>query len=357
TPGVKDKTRQRMIDALLASNALWSPLRYPAEYPDGQTINQFRHYHYPSADDMAQILGLNNFRDFGGGSIYNASFGFIDQNPHNTMHIWSGGQNPDFGQPADESGRAAPPAPPQSPRAPQAAPPGPPPTPGGPRPPRTEAAPLLRLDPAAERIANSFPSQRRNFAVQVAGRDFHRHKDLYSQPDAGDMVSNLTASYDPIFWPIHTNIDRIWWEWQARNPNAAPLDLDAVLTPWSYTIRDMLDVSRLGYEYVRSAFVMPVGLAAPIGRFVSEPVAIDAKIKAFHKAEVRLHWVPQLARSYFVRAFLNQPDADAATPVAGNPHFAGYIAIFGHGACYGGPPPFDPPPPPPRANHPRPPPP
>src|SRR5262249_56545801 len=98
TPRVKDKNRQRMIHALLASNALWYPLRYPAEYPDGQTINQFRHYHYPSADDMAQILGLNNFRDFGGGSIYNASFGFIDQNPHNTLHIWSGARQPTLRQ-------------------------------------------------------------------------------------------------------------------------------------------------------------------------------------------------------------------------------------------------------------------
>ena len=40
---------------------------------------------------MAQILSLNNFRDFGGGSVYDASFGFLDQNPHNTMHIWTGG--------------------------------------------------------------------------------------------------------------------------------------------------------------------------------------------------------------------------------------------------------------------------
>ena len=44
---------------------------------------------------MEQILGLNNFRDFGGGNVYNAAFGFLDQNPHNTMHIWTGGQNPD----------------------------------------------------------------------------------------------------------------------------------------------------------------------------------------------------------------------------------------------------------------------
>ena len=88
-----------MIDALLASNSLWYPLRYPAEYDGNQTINQRIHYHYPTAEDIEQILSLNNFRDFGGGNVYNASFGFLDQNPHNTMHIWTGGQNPEFKAP------------------------------------------------------------------------------------------------------------------------------------------------------------------------------------------------------------------------------------------------------------------
>ena len=94
TPSPADQNRQRMIDALLASNALWYPLRYPAEYAGGGTINSVIHYHYPTGDDMAQILSLNNFRDFGGGSVYDAAFGFLDQNPHNTMHIWTGGHEP-----------------------------------------------------------------------------------------------------------------------------------------------------------------------------------------------------------------------------------------------------------------------
>src|SRR5262249_15522358 len=49
------KHRDRFIDALLATNALWYPLRYPAEYKGGGTINQVIHYHYPTANDMAQI--------------------------------------------------------------------------------------------------------------------------------------------------------------------------------------------------------------------------------------------------------------------------------------------------------------
>jgi tyrosinase len=299
TPDPKDKNRQAMIDALLASNALWYPLRYPAEYAGGGTINSVIQYHYPTAADMAQIMSLNNFRDFGGGSIYDAAFGFLDQNPHNTMHIWTGGMNPDAGLAAYACSNGA----------------------------NTSAA-----------VANGEAlAAKRNATTQIANRKFHRREDLYSQPGFGDMFSNLTASYDPIFWPIHVNIDRIWWEWQTCNPSGLPADLDAVLSPWSYTARDMLEISRFGYEYVRCSFFMPVGMEAPITRFVSKPIKIDNKVKKFRKAEIRLHWVPQLMRSCFVRAFINQPGADASTPVRGNPHYAGYLAIFGHGECYGGP--------------------
>lgn len=306
TPSPKDKNRRAMIRALVDSNALWYPLRYSAEYHDSQgqsgTINQIIHYHFPSPDDMAQILGLNTFRDFGGGNAYNAAFGFLDQNPHNTMHIWTGGMNPDAGADSYVCDGATP------------------------------AATVASAAAVPEALG-----ERRNAMVHAAGRAFHTREDMYTQPAFGDMFSNLTASYDPVFWPIHVNVDRIWWEWQKRNPNSLPADLDSVLSPWSYTIRDTLNAERFGYEYVRSSFFVPVGLEAPIGRFVSQPVAIGDTLKGFKKAEIRLHWVPQLERSCFIRAFLNQPGAGATTPLHGNPHYAGYLAVFGHGACYGGP--------------------
>ena len=262
--------RKFFIDALLESNALWYPLRYPGEYTgsngETQTINQAIHYHYPTADDIRQILSLRSFRDFGGGGLYNDSFGFLDQNPHNTMHIWTGGMNPQFDPNATESG------------------------------------------------------------VRVTGRRYHARDDLYSQPQFGDMFSNLTASFDPVFWPIHSNIDRI------------PSKPDAVLTPWGYTVRDTLDIGRFGYEYVKSTHIVPVGLTAPVGRFRSRPIELpDAVRNGFGNAEVRLHRVPQLERSCFVRVFLNQPQADASTPLERDKGYAGYFAIFGHGPCYGGP--------------------
>jgi tyrosinase len=285
--------RRRLLDALLASNSLWYPLRYPAEYTQNgkpSTITKTIHYHYPTAEDVAEILSLRTFRDFGGGSLYNDSFGFIDQNPHNTMHIWTGGMNPDY----------------QDPSAPAA-----------------DFAQDLKSD--------------RNRGVHVAGRRFHAREDLYTQPQFGDMFSNLTASYDPVFWPVHANVDRLWHEWQQVHPNGEPADLDSVLTPWSYTIRDTLDMSQFGYEYVKSTYLLPVGLDAPVGRFVSKPIDVPGPVRtSFRSAEVRLHRVPQLVRSCFVRVFLNLPDANAATPIDDS-HYAGYLAIFGHGPCYGGP--------------------
>lgn len=285
--------RKRFIDALLEVNSLWYPLRYPAEYyVDGkpEPITQAIQYHYPTADDIEQILSLRTFRDFGGGSLYDDSFGFLDQNPHNTMHIWTGGENINADQ-----------------------------------------AKVYPEDSTDYEVMN------RNRTVRVSGRTFHSRNDMYSQPTNGDMFSNLTASYDPIFWPIHVNVDRLWHEWQQAHPTGVPEDLDSVLTPWSYTIRDTLDMARFGYEYVKCSFIVPVGLSTPVTRFVSKKITVpEPARKNFRQAEVRLHRVPQLPRSCFIRVFLNNPDANASTPLD-DPSYGGYLAIFGHGACIGGP--------------------
>jgi tyrosinase len=74
------------------------------------------------------------------------------------------------------------------------------------------------------RLGQAF-AERCNFAATVKDRKFHSKSDLYSQPPVGDMFSNLTASYDPIFWPVHVNVDRLWWEWQTQNPTGVPNDL------------------------------------------------------------------------------------------------------------------------------------
>lgn len=280
--------RDRLIYELLQANPLWYSLRYPAEFwpevptNDPKTVQNVAqsifHYHYPTAPEVAQIQSLKNYRDYGGGPIYNDSYGYIDQNPHNTLHIWCGAQNPEF-------------------------------------------------DPNAKDAEKG---------VRVV-RKYHTKEDMFSQPQFGDMLSNLTASFDPIFWPHHINIDRLWSEWQVENPNAVPVDLDTAMSPWNFTVKDTLDINKFGYEYVKGCYVFAVDEGSPVSRFVSGPAGVPEHVlKSHSKVEIRLHRVPQLPLSCYIRAFINLPEADATTRVDVD-QYAGYIAVFGHGPCYGGP--------------------
>jgi tyrosinase len=67
----------------------------------------------------------------------------------------------------------------------------------------------------------------------------------------GDMGTIGTAAYDPIFWVHHCMIDRVWYLWQLRNGvNNIPAEyMDVVLAPFRYTVRDVLNINALGYEY------------------------------------------------------------------------------------------------------------
>jgi len=67
----------------------------------------------------------------------------------------------------------------------------------------------------------------------------------------GTMSDILTAGFDPIFYTHHANIDRIWWIWQLRHGNSTmPLELlDVALPPFPYTVREVLNIYNLGYDY------------------------------------------------------------------------------------------------------------
>jgi tyrosinase len=49
-------------------------------------------------------------------------------------------------------------------------------------------------------------------------------------------------------------IDRLWYLWQIRHGvnNIPPDLLSMVLQPFSLTVRDVLDINALGYEYAAS---------------------------------------------------------------------------------------------------------
>ena len=69
TPSPTDQNRQRMIDALLASNALWYPLRYPAEYAGGGTINSVIQAAIRSVDAAGLDIAHNDIADCGNNGI------------------------------------------------------------------------------------------------------------------------------------------------------------------------------------------------------------------------------------------------------------------------------------------------
>jgi len=221
------------------------------------------HHHYPTQDEVEAIMKIDNWTQFGGGHFANQSFGMLSQNPHNTMHIWSGGENP-------------------------------------------TADPTQAIGP---------------------------NNILY-----GDMFNDLVAFYDPIGYGHHSNIDRLWSKWQQSNPGINPDDPTDTMIPWQYSTQQLLNISKLGYEYVKGSKLFSTNNGTAITKFKSQETGLHPDVLKVHsKAEIRLHKVQRSVESHHIRVFINSPDADATTPTRDNDHFVGYISRFGHGDCVGGP--------------------
>jgi tyrosinase len=151
---------------------------------------------------------------------------------------------------------------------------------------------------------------------------------------SGDMVDPGRTAQDPIFWAHHSNVDRLWADWQNRFPNGGPDNPSATLPPWNFEVSDVASISRLGYEYMMSSHVFPTDSQTPIQRFVSATTAVHPAVVARHRsAQIRLHVTRP---GFHIRVFLNQSDATIDTPTRGNPHFVGQVSTF-TGECVGGP--------------------
>jgi tyrosinase len=77
----------------------------------------------------------------------------------------------------------------------------------------------------------------------------------------GDMGQVDWAAYDPIFYSHHCQIDRLWWAWQKQFglSTMSPDLLDLALPPWQFTVRQVLNIADLKYDYVASETVAKVG--------------------------------------------------------------------------------------------------
>jgi tyrosinase len=94
-----------------------------------------------------------------------------------------------------------------------------------------------------------------DFTLKLEGQLHNRVHDWVG----GDMGQVSVAAFDPIFYSHHCMVDRLWWLWQVRNGNGSMPDnlLDVNLKPWGMTVRDVMNVNSLGYDYAAAQVVVP----------------------------------------------------------------------------------------------------
>jgi hypothetical protein len=152
----------------------------------------------------------------------------------------------------------------------------------------------------------------------------------------GDMGSVPTAGYDPIFYLHHANIDRLWADWQAAHPGPLPADeaslqLQPFTRPYSIqwqTGADVESTQALGYRYRRFCFLIPPIKVWQVVEF-DWPFPLRQLVDTVRVVLKSHHMQPEPVE---IRAFINQPEANARTRTIGNPAFAGVAAFFGHGS-------------------------
>jgi hypothetical protein len=85
-----------------------------------------------------------------------------------------------------------------------------------------------------------------DFTIQL----WNIHDTVHVWTGGVDALVPLSA-YDPINWALEASIDLIWRAWQLRHPKAIiPEDtLSANLEPMNTSVADVVDCTRLGYDY------------------------------------------------------------------------------------------------------------
>jgi tyrosinase len=107
-------------------------------------------------------------------------------------------------------------------------------------------------------------TQRGDSRVRTTSSQLHNRVHLW----VGGSMTPMTSPDDPVFFLHHCFIDKIWADWQAKqleeNPTGAPHyapeqdgppghNLHDQLKPWTRTIADVLDITKLGYSYEAAA--------------------------------------------------------------------------------------------------------
>jgi tyrosinase len=149
----------------------------------------------------------------------------------------------------------------------------------------------------------------------------------------GGAVSGVpTAGLDPLFWALHSNVDRIWALWQTTHAGV-PSDLTAVLDPFGMTVGETLSVRALGYDYagLDSSTVMDSTLGC--ANYCSPPRDLPDYIieRGCRKAWVCIYGIVHPEDSYRIRVYLNRPNADSGTGTTADCGYCGHVSTFGWG--------------------------
>jgi hypothetical protein len=211
------------------------------------------------------------------------------------------------------------------------------------------------------------PQQRPDFGPQYGQLEQTPHNYIHGWIN-GDMGAFLSP-LDPIFWLHHCNIDRLWADWTRRHPGQMPGDsswtdyalnqfTDLSGAPVTRKVSEMLSTYTLGYRYdtqpevpqalvlaaARAPVTVPETLRSEVtvtqAATFSAPLTVSLPLTPALRTRVMaapsLHNLPpgaapakqtlRLALEGIVppkdsrvaiRVFLNQPKADARTPIDG----------------------------------------
>lgn len=67
---------------------------------------------------------------------------------------------------------------------------------------------------------------------------------------SGDM-NKVEAPNDPLFWPFHAFVDKVWYDWQKLNPGSGlnAMEKATILEPFGITAEQAEDIRSLCYSY------------------------------------------------------------------------------------------------------------
>ncbi|CAG8657383.1 2553_t:CDS:2 [Dentiscutata erythropus] len=162
----------------------------------------------------------------------------------------------------------------------------------------------------------------------------------------GHMSYIDLAAFDPIFFFIHLNVDRIIALWRGVYPNSwVPQNLNVngsytegmnyVLNEYTdlepfrksetefWKSSDVRNITKLGYTYLElEKFKDPKELQ----NYLLELYKADPHYGTRYFVKVTIE-KGKLVGPYAIRVFVDLPSANAATPIT-SPHFAGFIAMW-----------------------------